>query len=168
MSALPRLIQDKIREINPRLTELRERLASDNLKVVFTNGCFDLLHAGHVEYLEAARQLGDVLFVGVNDDASVRTLKGEKRPLVTLELRMKALAGLEAVDYVLPMAGTVNCSLMQHIQPHVWAKGGDYTIESLNSLEKDVALLLGVRVVLIPVATTISTTALAQKIKLQS
>lgn len=167
MSALPRLIQHKILEINPKLTAIRDVLEKDNLKIVFTNGCFDLLHAGHVEYLETARQLGDVLFVGVNSDKSVRTLKGEKRPLVTLELRMKALAGLEAVDYVLPMDSEVNCSLMQRVQPHVWAKGGDYTIESLNPMEKDVALLLGVRVVLIPVATSISTTALAQKIKLQ-
>lgn len=167
MSALPRLIQHKILEINPKLSELRECLAKDNLRIVFTNGCFDLLHAGHVEYLESAREMGDVLFVGVNTDRAVRLLKGEQRPLVTLELRMKALAGLEAVDYVLPMDDVVNCSLLRHVQPHIWAKGGDYTIASLNPEEKDTALLLGARVVIIQVTTNISTTALAQKIKLQ-
>lgn len=167
MSALPRLIQDKIREINPRLTELREVLEKDGLVVVFTNGCFDILHAGHAEFLQSARQLGDVLFVGVNSDEAVRLLKGENRPLVAMELRMKALAGLESVDYVLPLDDVVNCNLMHYIQPHIWAKGGDYTIASLNSEEKDTALALGTRVVIVPIATQISTTALVQKIKLQ-
>jgi len=167
MSALPRLIQHKIREINPKLTELRECLAKDNLKIVFTNGCFDILHAGHVEYLQAARNLGDVLFVGVNSDEAVSKLKGTERPLVPLELRMKALAGLEAVDYVLPMDSTLNVNLLRRVKPHIWAKGGDYTIASLNQQEKDNALEIGVRVVIIPFVTRTSTSALVQKIKLQ-
>ena len=95
-------------------------------RIVFTNGCFDLLHAGHVNYLRQARALGDRLIVAVNDDASVRRLKGSGRPLNPVDRRMAVLAGLEAVDWVLSFAGDTPEDLLQRLRPDVLVKGGDY------------------------------------------
>ena len=95
-------------------------------RVVFTNGCFDILHAGHVAYLEQAKALGDYLVVGVNDDASVRRLKGESRPVVGLEDRMAVLAGLAAVDWVVSFAEDTPLELIQALVPDVLVKGGDW------------------------------------------
>ncbi|MFZ2209708.1 MAG: bifunctional D-glycero-beta-D-manno-heptose-7-phosphate kinase/D-glycero-beta-D-manno-heptose 1-phosphate adenylyltransferase HldE [Porticoccaceae bacterium] len=100
-------------------------------KIVFTNGCFDLLHAGHVRYLEQARQLGDRLIVAVNDDASVRRLKGEGRPLNPVERRMAVLAGLESVDWVTSFAEDTPEALLGQVRPDVLAKGGDYDREQV-------------------------------------
>lgn len=100
-------------------------------KIVFTNGCFDLLHAGHVRYLEQARQLGDRLIVAVNDDASVRRLKGEGRPLNTVERRMAVLAGLESVDWVTSFAEDTPEALLERVRPDVLVKGGDYDREQV-------------------------------------
>ena len=95
-------------------------------KIVMTNGCFDLLHAGHVEYLEQARALGDRLVVAVNDDASVRRLKGPGRPLQDLDKRLKALAGLAAIDWLVAFSGDTPESLVQRVNPDLLVKGGDY------------------------------------------
>ncbi len=100
-------------------------------KIVFTNGCFDLLHAGHVRYLEQARQLGDRLIVAVNDDASVRRLKGEGRPLNAVERRMAVLAGLESVDWVTSFAEDTPEPLLERVRPDVLVKGGDYGREQV-------------------------------------
>ena len=100
-------------------------------KIVFTNGCFDLLHAGHVRYLEQARQLGDRLIVAVNDDASVRRLKGEGRPLNAVERRMAVLAGLESVDWVTSFAEDTPEPLLEQVRPDVLVKGGDYGREQV-------------------------------------
>ncbi len=94
--------------------------------VVMTNGCFDLLHAGHVTYLEEARQLGDRLLVAVNDDESVAHLKGRERPVVPLEHRLTVLAGLSSVDWVVPFSGWDPAPLVERVQPDVLVKGGDY------------------------------------------
>jgi len=95
-------------------------------KVVMTNGCFDFLHAGHVAYLEEAKSLGDRLVVAVNDDESVRRLKGDGRPVNTLEDRMAVLAGLAAVDWVVPFAEDTPQRLIGSVLPDVLVKGGDY------------------------------------------
>lgn len=100
-------------------------------KIVFTNGCFDLLHAGHVSYLKQARQLGDRLIVAVNDDASVRRLKGEGRPLNAVERRMAVLAGLESVDWVVNFAEDTPEALLEQVRPDVLVKGGDYGREQV-------------------------------------
>jgi D-glycero-beta-D-manno-heptose 1-phosphate adenylyltransferase len=110
---------------------LGERLRREGRRVVFANGCFDLLHVGHVRYLQAAREQGDVLVVGVNSDGSTRQLKGEGRPLLPAEARAELIAALESVSYVVIFdeltAGAVLCDL----QPDVHCKGTDYTGETV-------------------------------------
>jgi D-beta-D-heptose 7-phosphate kinase/D-beta-D-heptose 1-phosphate adenosyltransferase len=100
-------------------------------RVVFTNGCFDLVHVGHVHYLEAARRLGDVLIVGINDDRSVRRLKGASRPLQRLMDRSRVLAALESVDWVVSFGGLTPLSLIRMIRPSVLVKGGDWAAERI-------------------------------------
>lgn len=94
--------------------------------IVFTNGCFDLLHPGHVRYLESARSLGNRLILGLNDDDSVRRLKGDKRPVLSLEDRATILAGLEAVDLVVPFHEDTPRELIVFLRPDILVKGGDY------------------------------------------
>ncbi len=99
-------------------------------RIVFTNGCFDILHSGHVSYLEQARNLGDVLIVGVNTDDSIRRLKGETRPINTLTDRMKVLTALRCIDYVVAFGSEEDDTpipVLEVVKPHVFAKGGDYT-----------------------------------------
>jgi len=111
-----------------RLAQARER----GWKVVFTNGCFDLLHLGHVRYLETARTLGDLLVVGVNSDASVRRLgKDPSRPVVPEGDRAQILAALACVDIVVVFAEDTPLALIQHLRPDVLVKGGDYTLETI-------------------------------------
>ncbi|MCG8458943.1 MAG: D-glycero-beta-D-manno-heptose 1-phosphate adenylyltransferase, partial [Holophagales bacterium] len=99
--------------------------------VVFTNGCFDLLHAGHVALLQEARQLGDRLVVAVNDDASVRRLKGRRRPIQTLDDRLAMLAAIEAVDWVLPFSEDTPIAVLEHLRPDILVKGGDHGPEDI-------------------------------------
>lgn len=106
---------------------LAARLRAGGKRIVLANGCFDLLHVGHVRYLEAARRLGDVLFVGVNGDAAVTRLKGPGRPLVPLAERMELLQALRAVDHVVAFDEDTAEALVAAIRPHVHAKGTDYT-----------------------------------------
>ena len=100
-------------------------------RVIMTNGCFDVLHAGHVAYLEEAKSLGDRLVVAVNDDASVRRLKGASRPINRLEDRMLVLAGLVAVDWVVPFSDDTPRNLIAEVLPDVLVKGGDYTPDEI-------------------------------------
>jgi len=160
-----RTIKVKILEQGPHIEAVKKELKLNRRNVIFANGCFDLIHAGHVKYLEEARLLGDVLIVGVNDDLSVRTLKGDQRPIMQLRDRMTVLAALECVDYVYPMNSTTNCDLMRLVEPNVWTKGGDYTIAQLDQGEKDVALELGIKVVILPLTPLLSTSALIDRIK---
>ena len=115
---------------------LRAELDAQGKKLVFTNGCFDLLHAGHVRYLHDARALGDALVVGLNSDSSVQTLKGPDRPLNGQDDRAEVLRALRAVDAVVIFEGERATSLIEAIRPHVYAKGGDYTVDSLNREER--------------------------------
>jgi D-beta-D-heptose 7-phosphate kinase/D-beta-D-heptose 1-phosphate adenosyltransferase len=108
-----------------RLTALVREAQAHQERVVMTNGCFDILHAGHVTYLEQARKLGDRLVVAVNDDASVKKLKGEDRPVNTLERRMRVLAGLECVDWVVSFSEDTPTRLICKVTPDVLVKGGD-------------------------------------------
>ena len=104
-------------------------------KVVFTNGCFDILHVGHLRYLAEARAKGDLLVVGLNSDSSVRKLKGEKRPIVPESERAEMLANLEVVDYVVIFNETTAKSLIATLKPDTYVKGGDYKIEQLPEAE---------------------------------
>ncbi len=106
-------------------------LHQGNQKIVFTNGCFDIIHAGHVKYLNSARSLGDVLIVGLNSDKSVRMLKGESRPINNEHDRATVLEGLRAVDYVTIFDERTAETLITLVRPDVYAKGEDYTIDTL-------------------------------------
>ena len=136
----------------------------EGLAVVFTNGVFDILHRGHVEYLTEARSLGDRLVVGVNDDASAARLgKGEDRPLNPLEDRLAVLAGLEAVDLLVPFHEDTPLELITLLRPHVLVKGGDYTeTEVVGAAEVKAD---GGRVVLVRLREGVSTTALVDRIR---
>ncbi|HEY8484859.1 MAG TPA: D-glycero-beta-D-manno-heptose 1-phosphate adenylyltransferase [Longimicrobiales bacterium] len=134
-----------------------------DLRVVFTNGCFDILHRGHVEYLYAARQLGDVLVVGLNTDDSVRRLKGPSRPLVQQEDRAIVLASLACVDAVTLFDEDTPQALIAALLPDVLVKGGDYRLEEVvGRAEVEAA---GGRVVLLPFLDGRSTTALVRRIR---
>lgn len=113
------------------LSALLESLKVGGKRVVFCNGCFDILHVGHIRYLKGARALGDVLVVAINSDSSVRELKGPEYPLVPLEERMEIVAALKDVDYVTCFSEPSADSLLLKLRPHVHAKGTDYTLESV-------------------------------------
>lgn len=114
---------------------LREKAKSQGKKVVFTNGCFDLLHRGHVEYLMSARKLGDMLIVGVNSDSSVRKIKGPQRPLTSLRDRMAVLASLECVDCVVSFEEDTPGRLIELLVPDVLVKGGDWRLSEVVGRE---------------------------------
>lgn len=131
---------------------------------MFTNGCFDLMHVGHVRYLQAARRLGDVLVVGLNTDASVRRLnKAPERPIVPEEQRAEVLAALACVDYVVPFDDPDPGPLIADLQPDVLVKGGDWPPEKI--IGRETVETRGGVVKTIPLVPGVSTTALIQKIK---
>jgi D-glycero-beta-D-manno-heptose 1-phosphate adenylyltransferase len=133
-------------------------------KLVVTNGCFDLLHLGHVTYLETARNLGDALLVGLNSDAAVRELKGSGRPVNTEGDRAAVLAALESVNGVCLFNEATATRFLAHAQPDIYVKGGDYTLETINQEERRAVEHLGGRIVIIPFVPGKSTTALLKKI----
>jgi rfaE bifunctional protein nucleotidyltransferase chain/domain len=117
--------QEKIKG-REELRDIAAELSRAGKRIVFTNGCFDILHQGHVLYLEEARAQGDCLIVGVNTDVSVRQIKGDKKPILPLEGRMIVLAALEAVDYVVPFDEPDPRALIGYLRPHILVKGGDW------------------------------------------
>lgn len=132
-------------------------------RVVFTNGCFDILHAGHVHYLEQARELGDRLIVAVNDDASVTALKGPGRPINSVDRRMAVLAGLGAVDWVTSFAEDTPIPLLELLRPDVLVKGGDYGVDGV--VGGDVVRAYGGEVKVLGLVENSSTTAIVEKIR---
>jgi D-beta-D-heptose 7-phosphate kinase/D-beta-D-heptose 1-phosphate adenosyltransferase len=145
-------------EFAAKLKNLREA----GLRVVFTNGCFDILHVGHVRYLTAARSKGDILVVGLNSDQSVRQIKGEKRPVVPENQRAEVLAGLRCVDYVILFDEADPLKLIQSICPDVLVKGADWTEESI--IGASFVKAGGGRVERIAVVPETSTTLIIKKI----
>jgi rfaE bifunctional protein nucleotidyltransferase chain/domain len=145
------------------LAAWRESLRAQGRKLVVTNGCFDILHLGHVTYLEAARNLGDALLVGVNSDAAVRFLKGPNRPLNNQHDRASVLAALESVSGVCIFDDKAATSFLAHCAPDIYAKGGDYTLDTLNQEERAVVEKGGGKIILIPFVEGKSTTALMGK-----
>ena len=135
----------------------------DGTRVVFTNGCFDLVHAGHVRYLEAARALGDVLVVGLNDDASVRRLKGAGRPILALAERAEVLAGLTAVDHLVAFAEDTPLALIEILQPDVLVKGADWAADDI--VGRNVVLARGGRVERIDLVPGVSTSEIIRRIR---
>jgi len=147
------------------LEELLEELKPfrGKKRLVFTNGCFDIIHAGHVHYLNECKKLGDILIVGINSDNSVRRLKGKKRPILPLEFRAYVLSNLSAVDYVVPFEEDTPYNLIREIKPDILVKGGDWDIERI--VGKDIVLSYGGKVLTIPFKFDISTTKIVEEIK---
>jgi rfaE bifunctional protein nucleotidyltransferase chain/domain len=156
-------LRDKILTLES-LPAWRERLRVAGKRLVVTNGCFDLLHVGHVTYLDAARQEGDALLVGLNSDASVRALKGEGRPVNAERDRATVLAALAAVDAVCVFAEPDARRLLTAAQPDIYAKGGDYTTDTINQAERRLVERLGGRVVVLGGVPGYSTSALLRKL----
>lgn len=143
--------------------QLRESLRQAGKTLVFTNGHFDLLHIGHLDYLTKARDLGDALFVGLNGDASTRRLKGAGRPIVAASQRARLLAGLDAVDAVIVFDEDTADTLLRALEPEIYAKGGDYSEKDLP--ERPTVEAYGGRVELIEYLPGQSTTELINKIR---
>ena len=131
--------------------------------VVFTNGCFDILHVGHVRYLEAARQRGDILIVAVNSDASLRSLKGPGRPILDEAARARLVAALRAVDYVVLFSEPTVASLLRDLLPDVHAKGTDYSADTVP--ERAIAKSLGIKVAIVGDPKNHSTRALLASLR---
>ena len=149
----------------PLLSAAELRAARDELdarggRLVFTNGCFDLLHVGHVRYLQAARALGDALALGLNGDESVRALKGPGRPLNSAADRAEVLLALACVDFVTIFAEPRATALLAAVRPHVYVKGGDYTLETLHAEERATLLAAGAEIRFVPLVPGRSTTNL--------
>ncbi len=154
---------DKVRARTDLVEVLAKRRAKGH-RIVFTNGCFDLMHIGHTRYLQAARELGDLLVVGVNTDASVRALKkGAGRPLVPEAQRAELLAALACVDYVVLFDEPDPARLIAELQPDVLVKGGDWPPEAI--VGREIVEARGGRVQSIPLVPGVSTTTLVDKIK---
>lgn len=131
--------------------------------LVFTNGCFDLIHVGHVRYLQAARQLGKTLVVGINSDRSVRQLKGDLRPIIPEAQRAEVVGALKSVDAVIIFSETTAIATIQAIAPDIYVKGGDYTPETLP--EAPVVIANGGRIELIQIEIPTSTSKIVEKIR---
>ena len=144
------------------LSRIIKALKAKGKRIVFTNGCFDLLHIGHVRYLEKARGLGDILVVGVNSDSSVRKIKGPKRPLLPEEERTEILSGLGCVDYITIFNEIDPLKLITSLHPDVLVKGGDWTKEEI--VGREVVERLGGEVVIIPFVQGVSTSNLIEMI----
>jgi D-beta-D-heptose 7-phosphate kinase/D-beta-D-heptose 1-phosphate adenosyltransferase len=144
------------------LSKISRELNARGKRIVFTNGCFDILHVGHIRYLEKARSLGDVLVVGLNSDRSVRTIKGPERPILPEQERAEILSGLWCVDYIILFDEPTPLELITSIKPHVLVKGGDWTKET--TVGKEVVENSGGEVVILPFVEGSSTTNIIETI----
>jgi D-beta-D-heptose 7-phosphate kinase/D-beta-D-heptose 1-phosphate adenosyltransferase len=146
----------------PDLVACLQQERANGRTVVFTNGCYDILHVGHLDLLQRTAALGDLVVVGLNSDGSVRRLKGDSRPFVPFEDRADLLAGLEPVDFVIGFEEDTPERLMEAIRPDIMVKGGDYSPETLP--EKDTADRIGCRIEIVPFREGRSTTGLVDRI----
>lgn len=147
------------------IAETFRDLKAKGKKIVFTNGCFDILHKGHIKTLYEARNIGDVLVVGINDDASVSRLKGPGRPVIPLDSRIAVLSALELVDYVIPFSEDTPLDTIKKVRPHVLVKGGDYDEDEI--VGRELVLKLGGFVRIIEQVPGISTSEIIDKITKQ-
>lgn len=140
-------------------------LKEQDKKIVLTNGCFDLLHVGHLAYLQAARQLGDFLWVGLNSDASIHALKGPSRPILNEFERAYTLSALACVDAIFVFPTLRLTAEILAIKPSIYVKAGDYTLETLNAEERDALQTVGAQIVFMPFIPGYSSTSLIEKIR---
>jgi D-beta-D-heptose 7-phosphate kinase/D-beta-D-heptose 1-phosphate adenosyltransferase len=155
------MLQDKLKML-PELLKIRQDLRHQSKIVVFTNGVFDLLHRGHVEYLSHARELGDVLILGLNSDISVKKVKGLGKPFVKETDRAIVLAGLSSVDYICLFDEDTPQEMIQELIPDILVKGGDYAIDEI--VGREVVEKHGGKVVTIPLVHGFSTSELTNRI----
>ena len=153
---------NKIHDLNSLLA-LTSQWKKENQKIVFTNGCFDIVHLGHIDYLEKARFLGDKLVVGLNTDDSIRKLKGSERPIVNEQARLRMLAAYQFVDAVVLFDEPTPLNLIQNILPEVLVKGKDYNIS--NIVGADIVMANGGKVETIELVEGYSTSGIIEKIK---
>lgn len=154
-------MREKIKE-KKDLCQIVRELKAKGKRIVFTNGCFDLLHVGHIRYLEKAKSLGDILIVGVNSDRSVREIKGPLRPILPEEERAEMISGLGCVDYVTLFDEPTPFHLITSLQPHVLVKGGDWSKETV--VGKEVVEASGGEVIIIPYIEGSSSTNIIETI----
>jgi rfaE bifunctional protein nucleotidyltransferase chain/domain len=147
-----------------KLPEWRNKIRAGGKKLVVTNGCFDILHLGHVTYLETARNFGDALLVGINSDNATRQLKGAGRPVNSENDRAAVLAALESVDGVCIFTDATATKFLAAAQPDIYVKGGDYTLDTLNQDERRAVESAGGKIILVPFVPGKSTTLLLEKI----
>ena len=159
---LRRKLKDKIVGL-PELKEHVTSLKQEGKRIVFTNGCFDVIHAGHVNLLQDAGNQGDILVVALNSDTSVHTIKGSGRPIISQNHRAEVLASLESVDYVVMFDEPDPLRVIQEIEPHVLVKGGDWSTDAI--VGRDVVERAGGTVMSIPLLEGISTTEIIRRIK---
>ena len=133
--------------------------------VVMTNGCFDLFHIGHLYTLQEAKKFGDILVIAINSDESIRALKGAGRPILNLETRMAILSSLEMVDYVIPFSGERATDVIAQIEPDVYVKGSDYTLDTLDDGEREALENVGAQIKFINTIATESTSDILDRIK---
>ena len=139
------------------------RLRSEGKKIVFTNGCFDILHVGHARYLKEAKKTGDILVLALNSDASVSAIKGGKRPIIPENERAEMLASLEVIDFITIFSETTPLKLIEYLKPDVLVKGGDWAEE--NVVGRESVASWGGQVVIIPEIKGASTTNIVEKIR---
>lgn len=156
------MTQNKIYSLE-NLTKQVENWQSEGYKIVFTNGCFDIVHLGHIDYLEKARNLGNKLVLGLNTDASVKRLKGETRPVVSEYARLRMMAAFEFVDAVVLFDEPTPKKLIETVKPDILVKGDDYSVETI--VGADFVIANGGEVKTIPLVKGYSTTSLIEKIK---
>ena len=162
-------MQEKIASLE-NVRKACEQFRSAGKKIITTNGTFDILHAGHVQFLEQAKKLGDVLIVGLNSDNSVKSYKGDKRPINNQNDRAAVLAGLECVDYVIIFDEREPSALLEKIKPHIHVKAGDYTLDNAKETpstkvwERETVEKNGGEVRILPLLNGRSTTDLIKKI----
>ncbi|MDZ7374325.1 MAG: D-glycero-beta-D-manno-heptose 1-phosphate adenylyltransferase [candidate division KSB1 bacterium] len=147
-----------------RLRQIVAEARRQGQRVVWTNGCFDLLHVGHILYLEKAKQLGDLLIVGINSDASVRATKGPGRPIVHENQRARLLASLSCTDYVLIFDEPSPKEIIAELRPDVYVKGGDYTLDTINQEERRIVEGYGGQIALLPGVEGMSTSELIRRV----
>ena len=155
------MIESKIKTLN-ELIRIVKNLKSKNKKIVTTNGVFDILHCGHVKYLEEAKKMGDILIVGVNTDKSVKQNKGDKRPINDEKSRLSVLAALECVDYAFLFDEKDPKSWLSKVKPNIHVKAGDYKLNQI--IEKDAVEKNGGKIIIAKVEKNYSTTKIIDKI----
>ena len=147
------------------LDETLKNLKKQGKKIVWTNGCFDLLHEGHIKYLKKSKEQGDFLVVGLNSDSSIKRLKGSNRPIMPERARAEILASLEFVDFIMIFDEDSPCKHLSILKSDVYVKGGDYTLDTINQIERKIVDSYGGKIFITGLVEGISTSKIIEKMK---